>query len=284
MKSPSVTVGICTLNREEVLQQTLHDIWAQDYEPLELIVVDQTENLSPAMESFYRENANRLKLIRMEAKGQGQARNRVLREATGEVTVFFDDDIRLKGKTIWHHAKHYSDPKVGAVAGRVDDAHGDPPCCGARVNWFGKVVIDRDISHIHTVESVIGCNMSVRTNVARERGFWELPNNTVQMREETDASLAISRAGYQIICEPEAHILHLAFRSGGSRNNATRIRWYEDYFFAEFSYFFRNFPKWKLPLYLLVLIRPIVACSFYYGKGSAEALAAPWKGLKRAWQ
>lgn len=285
MTAPKVTVAICTLNREEVLRQLIEDILAQHYQPLELLIIDQTPVLSPEMERYYHQHPQQLTLVRMKAQGQGQARNLALRQATGEIILYFDDDVRLEPKIIEYHAQHYQDPMVGAVTGRIDDAKGDPPSCGGRVNWYGKVTVDRFIGRTHHVESVSGGNMSVRTALLRQLGgFWELAGNTVQMREETDMSLKVIKAGYQVICEPAAHLLHLAYPSGGTRTETDRIRWYEDYFYAEFTFFFRHFAKWKLPIYLLSLTRPITACAIYYGHFRGRALMAPWRGLARAWQ
>jgi len=280
-----VTVAVCTLNREEIVRQTLEDVWQQEYSPLEVVVVDQTPELSIEMEKFYQTNQSRLKLFRMAAKGQGQARNKAWQEATSQIIFYVDDDVRLEPEVISNQLKHFNDPSVGAVTGLVNDAHGDPPTCGGRVNWYGRVRVERNVARVHQVESVSGGNMSIRRNVLEQiGGFWELTNNTVQMREETDMSLRVIKAGYQVICEPSSTLLHLAHRSGGSRSNTDRIKWYEDYFFAEYKYFLRNFPKWKLPFYVLGLSRPILSCMFYYGRAKPKALFAPIKGLIRAWQ
>lgn len=265
--------------------RALEDCWQQTYKNLEILIIDQTDTLSFAMADFYKQNAKRLRVIRMKTKGLGQARNRALKEAKGEIILYLDDDVYLYQHLVKLHARHYANPKVGAVVGRVDDAGGDPPTLGGRVNWYGEVRLEHDVRTVHQVESLSGGNMSIRVDLLKQiGGFWELDGNLVQMREETDAALRIRKAGYQVIGDPEASIVHLAIRSGGTRTAVDRISWYEDLFFAEFSYFLRNFSKFKLPLYILVLARPILACSFYYGKGSWKGLSAPWKGLSRAWQ
>lgn len=281
----SVTVAVCTLNREEIVRQTLEDVWAQEYPNLEVVVVDQTPELTAEMEKFYSDNSSRLKLFRMDAKGQGQARNKAWRESSGEIVFYIDDDVRLEPDVIKNQLVHFADPSVGAVTGLVNDAHGDPATCGGRVNWYGRVRVERDVAEVHPVESVSGGSMSIRKKILEQiGGFWELTNNTVQMREETDMSLRVIKAGFQVICEPSSVLLHLAHRSGGTRSNTDRIKWYEDYFYAEYMYFFRNFPKWKLPFYVFGLSRPILSCMFYYGKARPKALVAPLKGLIRAWQ
>lgn len=280
-----VSFAICTLNRPKILIQTIEDVWRLKTQPDELIVIDQSDELSEEMQDFYERNKHRIRVVRMKEKGQGLARNAVLREAAYGIVLFTDDDVRISSDLVYHHKKHYQDPKVAAVQGRVDDANGDPPACGGRVNWYGKVTVDRSVDSVHSIEGLIGCNMSLRLDVARLlSGFWQLQGNTVQMHEETDLALRMIRAGYQVICEPEAALLHLAYKSGGTRSLANRITWYESYFSSEYSYFFRNFPKWMLPFYMASLVRPILACSIYYGRFRPTAIMTPWKALVRAWQ
>ncbi len=283
MTHPTLSLVICTLNRPAILRQALEDIWQLPTQPDELLIVDQTPELDAAMRAFYDANAGRLRLVRMAPQGLGQARNRALKEATGERILFLDDDIRVTDDLVALHRRHFADPSVGGVVGRIDDAHGDAPSGGGRVNWFGRVTVNRDLASVHEVESLSGGNMSLRTKAIRTAGgFWEPEGNRVQMREETDASLRLRRAGYRILVDPEARILHLAVRGGGTRTDADRLRWYEGYFASEFQYFFRNFPAWKLPFFLCSLARPILACAVWYGKLRPAAVAAPWRALARA--
>lgn len=281
-----LSLVICTLNRSNIIRQTIEDLWKLSTQPDELVIIDQTENLPQELDQFYLENKHRLKLIRMKAQGLGQARNRAIAEVNNEIILFIDDDVRLEADIVLHHRKHFSDLKVGAVVGRIDDAHGEPATCGGRVNWFGGVRVNTNTTKVCSVESLSGGNMSIRMSVLRGvGGFWELKGNSVQLREETDVSLRIRKAGYLVLCDPEAALLHLAVRGGsGTWTQTNRIKWYGDYFFAEYSYFFRNFPKWKLPFYILNLMRPILACGLYYGHLRPSAIAAPWQALVRAWQ
>ncbi|MCA9388847.1 glycosyltransferase family 2 protein [Candidatus Berkelbacteria bacterium] len=281
----TLSLAICTLNRPEILIQTIKDVWALPTQPDELIIIDQTENLPDHLAEFYKKFSSKLKVVRMKAKGLGQARNRAIKEASSDLILFIDDDVRLKADLIKYHKLHFTEQDVGAVVGRVDDALGDPPSCGGRVNWFGKVTVDRDVSQVHPVESLSGGNMAMRLDLLRSLGgFWSLAGNLVQLREETDMAMRIKKAGYKVICEPRASLLHLAHKSGGTRSAPDRIDWYHDLFFSEFKYFFRNFPKWKLPFYVLGLARPILACAIYYGKFSPRAISAPWRAMRKAWQ
>lgn len=285
-RPPTISLVICTLNRPAIVTQAIEDIWQLPTQPDELIIVDQTKELPAETERFYAEHAGRLTLIRMEPKGLGQARNRAIAAATGSVILFIDDDVRITEDIVRYHREHFADPTVGAVVGRIDDAHGDLPSGGGRVNWFGRVRVNRDVAAPHEVESLSGGNMSLRAAAVRAAGgFWELAGNSVQLREETDVSLRLRRAGYRILFDPKAVLLHLAVRGGsGTWTQTNRIKWYEDYFYAEFSYFFRNVARWKLPFYILSLARPIAACAVYYGRFQRRAIMAPWRALRRAWQ
>ncbi|WP_201352030.1 glycosyltransferase family 2 protein [Hydrogenimonas urashimensis] len=93
---PSVSVIIPTYNRRRYLDEAIESVLAQRYEPLELIVVDDgstdgTQEIVaryPFIRYIYQENA-----------GQAAARNRGIREATGEFLAFLDsDDLWMPGK------------------------------------------------------------------------------------------------------------------------------------------------------------------------------------------
>lgn len=235
----TLALAICTLNRPKILIQTITDLLALPTQPDKIIVVDQTQDLPTQLVDFYQKHRSKLKVIRMKAKGLGQARNRAIKESGCDLILFIDDDVRLKSDLIKYHKLHFKDEKVGAVVGRVDDNLGDPPSCGGRVNWFGKVTVDRDVTKVHQVESLSGGNMSMRLDlVKRLGGFWSLEGNLVQLREETDMALRIKRAGFDVICEPRASLLHLAHRTGGTRSAPNRIDWYHDLFFLNLNTFF----------------------------------------------
>ena len=103
------------------------------------------------------------------------------------------------------------------------------------------------------------------------------------LREDSDMAVRITRAGFHIRFVPKAYAVHKEAPSGGTRSQTDRIRWYYALFYNNFLFYRRFAPAWRQPFFVLHMWRPILACSFWYGKGRPAALAAPWKGMRDGW-
>src|SRR6188768_1179129 len=91
MTSPTITAAICTRNRPLQLARALDSLLAQSLAPAEIMVVDN----SPSDEATARlvsERFSEVRYLREPVPGLDFARNRALREASGEIVAFLDDD------------------------------------------------------------------------------------------------------------------------------------------------------------------------------------------------
>jgi glycosyltransferase involved in cell wall biosynthesis len=93
-----VSIIIPAYNHASALPQCLKQIFAQTYQPLEVIVVDDgsTDDIHQAVAPFL----DRITFMRQENKGGNAARNRGWREARGEFLLFSDADIMMRSDMI----------------------------------------------------------------------------------------------------------------------------------------------------------------------------------------
>jgi glycosyltransferase involved in cell wall biosynthesis len=114
---PLISVMIGVYNAEPYLAEAIESVLAQDYVPLELIVVDDGSNDGsaevaksfPQVNYFFQENA-----------GNGAARNRAVEAATGDLFSFVDADDRFTpGKLALQKAALDADPELDMVFGHV---------------------------------------------------------------------------------------------------------------------------------------------------------------------
>ena len=95
---PKVSVIIPTYNRLPMLKEAVDSVLAQDFEDMELIVVDDgsTDETAEEMKRY----GGRVKLIQnSENKGVSAARNKGILHARGKYIAFLDsDDLWVKGK------------------------------------------------------------------------------------------------------------------------------------------------------------------------------------------
>jgi hypothetical protein len=113
---PLVSVIVPVYNGERFLAEALDSIFAQDYRPVEVIVVDDgSEDRTAAIASSFKG----LRYLFQSRQGQAAARNAGIKEARGEFIAFLDtDDLMLPNKLsaqvnyLLHH------PESGCVLSR----------------------------------------------------------------------------------------------------------------------------------------------------------------------
>ena len=111
-----ISVVIPVFNAEAFLAETVASIFAQDYRPLEVIVVDDgstdgslavAERLRPA-----------IRVIRQPNAGPSAARNRGIEMAQGRYLAFSDaDDLWAPGRLLRQHGVLQREPRLDMVLG-----------------------------------------------------------------------------------------------------------------------------------------------------------------------
>jgi glycosyltransferase involved in cell wall biosynthesis len=99
------------------LGEAIESVLGQDYEPVELIVVDDgsTDGSGDVARGF-----PGVHVVRQENAGNGAARNRAVEEASGELYAFLDADDRFTpGKLRLQKAVLDADPELDMVFGHV---------------------------------------------------------------------------------------------------------------------------------------------------------------------
>src|SRR5579862_8217266 len=114
MANPKVTILITCYNTGRFLRASVDSALAQNYSPLEVVVVDDgsTDDTAEIMASY----GPQILGIRQENKGCAGARNAGLEISTGEVVVILDsDDLLVPGAVEAKVKLLQSEPNVGLV-------------------------------------------------------------------------------------------------------------------------------------------------------------------------
>lgn len=90
MSNPLVSIIVCCYNRGHYLQQTMESIFAQQYKPVEIVVLDDgsTDNTRELIASY----GDKVHYFWQENQGAAGARTTGVRLASGEFIAFQDDD------------------------------------------------------------------------------------------------------------------------------------------------------------------------------------------------
>ena len=113
MSDPLVSVIIPVFNRERFVAEALESVFAQEYRPIEVIVVDDgsTDATGEVARAFREVN-----VIRQVNLGPGAARNAGLAEATGPFITFMDSDDVMSPRRLVAQVEHLrSHPDVDCV-------------------------------------------------------------------------------------------------------------------------------------------------------------------------
>jgi glycosyltransferase involved in cell wall biosynthesis len=112
-----VTVIVAAYNGERFLSQALESVFSQDYDPFEVVFVDDgsTDGTGEIAQSFP------VRYLHQENQGLPAARNAALRVARGELVAFADDDDLLPPSKLTVQALFLSThPGTGCVLGRQE--------------------------------------------------------------------------------------------------------------------------------------------------------------------
>lgn len=235
-----ISVIIPTYRREQLLRECLTDVFRQDGTDYETIVVDQSPSHRPETEEFLRRHAGRIRHVRLRHPSVTAACNAGARLAAGELLVFLDDDVRIPDpRFLATHAACYGDDSIGVVAGRVKDARGGPahpydPRSADR--WWGWYYTTWDHDQRADVVTAPGANMSCRRSLFVRLGGFDERFTGNAVRFENDFCLRALAAGYRVLFEPTASVLHQYESEGGHDNrhlfgtSDASHHWYENYF------------------------------------------------------
>ena len=190
VKSGLVSVIMAVYNTADYVAEAIDSVLAQDYRPLELMVIDDgSTDATPEILQRYADRPEVL-LLHQDNAGQKVARNKGLRHATGEYVCFCDsDNAWLPGRTTRQVALMEDDPEVIVAYGDVqfiDDAGNDLPTPVVR-RHSGRISGKLLANNFVTFNTVI----ARREAIDRIGGFDE----TVTMGDDYDLLLRLSALG-----------------------------------------------------------------------------------------
>jgi glycosyltransferase involved in cell wall biosynthesis len=120
MTLPLISVMIGVYNADRYLAEAIESVLAQNYRPLELIVVD--DGSDDGSGGIARRYGDALIYAHQENAGNGSARNHAVRLASGELYAFLDADDRfVPGKLERQFAALDADPTLDMVFGHVQE-------------------------------------------------------------------------------------------------------------------------------------------------------------------
>lgn len=219
----SLAVVIPAFNEEKVICGTVRSLLASTLEKFEIIVVDDgsSDRTAEVVRSTFG-HVERVKVLVKENAGKAEAINHGVASTEAEVIVIVDADTILAPDALSKLARHFADPRLGAVAGAVK--------VGNRVNWISRFqaleyvtsqnLDRRALELMGGVTVVPGCIGAWRRAALIQAGGFSFDT----LAEDADATMRIQRQGWRVLYEPRAVALTEAPQSM-SAFMRQRLRW-----------------------------------------------------------
>ncbi len=202
---PKVTFIVAAYNEEDWIEDKIRNCLAFDY-PKDKIefwfVTDGSSDRTPELvRQFTAPKGVTIKLFHQpERRGKIAAVDRVMPMVATPVTIFTDANTDVNPDAIRSIVRHYSDPKVGAVAGEKRIAVGkvgDATGAGESIYWRYESMLKKWDSELYSAIGAAGELFSIKTDL-----FESVPKDT--LIEDFVMTMRIAQKGYKIVYEPAA--------------------------------------------------------------------------------
>lgn len=213
-REPLVTIIVVTVNNINLLRNCLTSLRAQDYKPVEIIVVDNgsDEDIQGMLSCEFPDIIG----IRLDKNyGFAEGNNRGIERARGKYIALINNDAVATPQWISSMVSTAeSDDKIGAVASIVVDGNKpkvlDSFGVGIALDGMSRQAMrGMPVPHINQAEEVLlfsGCACLLRSEALKEVGFFD--KDFFAYCEDTDLGLRLRWAGWRIVVAPDSYVHH----------------------------------------------------------------------------
>jgi GT2 family glycosyltransferase len=217
------SVVIATRERPDALARCLRSLRELDHPDFEVIVVDNAPTTEATRDLVLRDHPE-VHYVREDRRGLAAAHNRGLREATGALIAFTDDDVTVDRLWLLALAAGFADAGVACVTGLIVPAELDTPAQvwadrhwglakGFREELFSGPLRRMSASPYPYAAGTFGsgANMAFRTSALREMGGFDPSlgaGTPAYGGDDLAAFFDVIAAGHAIRYTPAAIIRH----------------------------------------------------------------------------
>ncbi len=229
---PLVTVIIVTLNNLNLLRNCLTGLYAQDYEAIEIIVVDNGSEKD--VRGMLAAEFPEVHMVRLDKNhGFAGGNNRGIEIAQGKYVALINNDAVATPQWISSLVTTAeSDTNIGAAASIIID--GNRPevldSCGVGIALDGmsrQAMRGMPVPQLTQPKEVMlfsGCACLLKMEALKEVGLFD--EDFFAYCEDTDLGLRLRRAGWNIVVAPDAYVQHFYSMTGG-KFSLQKIYWVE---------------------------------------------------------
>ena len=204
---PPVSVIVPAYNEEKLLESTVASLLDLDYPEYELIVVDdgstdRTREIAAALVGAYRGGRIEVRLVEKPNGGKATALNAGIQVARHEFVLNVDGDSQLSRDTLRKAIRHFTDPRLGAIAGNVKVLNRSNVWTTLQaLEYVEGLNMARSAQSVVKLVNIIPGPLGLfRKEAIRDAGWY----TSDTFAEDADITLKIIRAGWRVEYEPDA--------------------------------------------------------------------------------
>jgi cellulose synthase/poly-beta-1,6-N-acetylglucosamine synthase-like glycosyltransferase len=261
--TPSLTLIVAAYNEasviEEKIQNTLQLIYPKDKLHIIFVTDGSTDNTASIIANY-----QQIKLLHKDGRsGKINAVHRAMGEVNTEIVVFTDANTFLNENALLRIAKHYIDPKVGAVSGekRVAIEASSDATAGEGFYWKYESALKKWDAELYSVVGAAGELFSVRTDL-----YVAVEPDT--LLDDFMISMKIAMKGYKIAYDADAYAMEsssenlkeeykrkVRIASGGIQSIIRTSKLFNPFFrpLLGFQYVSHRVLRWTITPFLMIL-------------------------------
>lgn len=211
-QAPSVSVIVCTRNRSQSLSRTLQSLRDLDISSpsgFELLIVDNssTDDTMDVVKRFSATMPFDTLYVLESLKGLSHARNRGIRESSGDLIMFTDDDCLVDADWVKNAVTFFGNDMMKLVGGKVDLHNKDHLPLTVKESPFSEMLASPGLSFgfMH------GANMAFGREIVRRIGVFDVrfgAGSKIQSAEDTEYVYRASTHGIPVMYEPSLRVRH----------------------------------------------------------------------------
>ncbi len=203
---PTISFVVAAYNEEDFIQLKIKNCLSLKYPFNKIEFIFVADGSTDKTAEIIAENKLVKLMFERERKGKSAAMNRAVLEAKNEILIFSDANTILNEDAITNIAKHYSQKKVGGVAGEKKiispENNENEVGEGEGLYWKYESFLKKTDSQFYSVVGAAGELFSLRKNLYE-------PMAKEVILDDFVTTLKIAQKGYRIIYEPEAYAMEL---------------------------------------------------------------------------
>ncbi|MFN3851985.1 MAG: glycosyltransferase family 2 protein [Spirosomataceae bacterium] len=197
--TPEVTLLVAAYNEQDCIEEKINNSLSLDYPKEKLQIVFVTDGSNDKTVELIQKYSNIKLFHKNERSGKMAAINRVMPLIETPITIFSDANAMLNRSAIKEMVKHFSNEKVGVVAGekRILKITGKTAEVGEGIYWKYEGFLKKLDSELYSTVGAAGELYAIRTSE-----FQNLESDT--LLDDFVLSLRICEKGFVTAYEPNA--------------------------------------------------------------------------------